>query len=189
MAQSRAQEEGLAERVKFALQDYRQHTGCYDRIVSVGMFEHVGRPYYEAYFSKLRDLLAEDGVVLLHTIGRSGVPAITNPWIQKYIFPGGYIPALSEMMVAIEKAGLLVNDIEILRYHYADTLAAWGERFNAHRDEFVDSKGETFCRMWEIYLAMCEAAFRSSDLVVYQVQLSKSKSVVADTRDYLYQTP
>jgi len=189
VARARAQEQGLADRVKFELQDYRQHTGQYDRIVSVGMFEHVGRPYFESFFRKLDDLLADDGVVLLHTIGRSGAPGVTNPWIQKYIFPGGYIPALSEIMAAIEKAGLLVDDVEILRFHYADTLAAWSQRFHEHRDEFVVSKGETFCRMWEIYLAMCEAAFRSSDLVVYQVQLSKSKYVVPDTRDYLYQNP
>lgn len=187
VAESRAKEQGLDDRVKFALQDYREHTGTYDRIVSVGMFEHVGRPYFEAYFRKMGSLLADDGVVLLHTIGRSGMPGITNPWIAKHIFPGGYIPALSEMMTAIEKSGLLVNDIEILRYHYADTLAAWSERFASRREEFAANKGETFCRMWEIYLAMCEAAFRSSDLVVYQVQLTKSKSVVPDTRDYLYQ--
>lgn len=189
VAKARAQEQGLADRVKFELQDYRKHTGKYDRIVSVGMFEHVGRPYFESFFRKLNDLLVDDGVMLLHTIGRSGRPSVTNPWIQKYIFPGGYIPALSEIMVAIEKTGLLVDDVEILRFHYADTLAAWSQRFNAHRDEFVVSKGETFCRMWEIYLAMCEAAFRSSDLVVYQIQLSKSKHVVPDTRDYLYQSP
>lgn len=189
VAEARAEEQGLADRVKFDLQDYREHTGKYDRIVSVGMFEHVGRPYYETFFHKLDDLLTDDGVVLLHSIGRSGKPGVTNPWIQKYIFPGGYIPALSEMTAAIEKAGLLINDVEILRFHYADTLAAWGQRFNEHRDEFVESKGETFCRMWEIYLAMCEAAFRSSDLVVYQLQLSKSKYAVPDTRDYLYQSP
>lgn len=189
VARSRAEQQGLADRVKFDLQDYRNLSGQYDRIVSVGMFEHVGRPYFEAFFGKLNDLLTDDGVVLLHTIGRSGVPGVTNPWIQKYIFPGGYIPALSEMVTAIEKAGLLVNDVEILRYHYADTLAVWSQRFSEHRDEFVASKGESFCRMWELYLAMCEAAFRNSDLVVYQVQLSKSKSAVPDTRDYLYQNP
>jgi len=189
VARARAKEQGLADQVKFDLQDYRNHTGKYDRIVSVGMFEHVGRPYFEAYFRKLDSLLDDDGVVLLHTIGRSGGPGVTNPWIQKYIFPGGYIPALSEMTAAIEKAGLLINDVEILRFHYADTLAAWSERFAQHREQFVDSKGETFCRMWEIYLAMCEAAFRTSDLVVYQLQLSKSKCAVPDTRDYLYQSP
>jgi len=187
VAEDRAGQQGLADRVKFDLQDYRNHTGKYDRIVSVGMFEHVGRPYFEAYFRKLDDLLDDDGVVLLHSIGRSGKPGVTNPWITKYIFPGGYVPALSELVAAVEKSGLLINDIEILRFHYADTLAAWAERFAQHRDRFVESKGETFCRMWEIYLGMCEAAFRSSDLVVYQVQLSKSKSVVPDTRDYLYQ--
>lgn len=187
VAKARAEKQGLSGRVKFDLQDYRNHTGTYDRIVSVGMFEHVGRPYFEAYFNKLGDLLADDGVVLLHTIGRSGPPSVTNPWITKYIFPGGYIPALSEMTAAVEKAGLLINDVEILRYHYADTLKVWAERFAQHRQQFVDSKGETFCRMWEIYLGMCEAAFRSSDLVVYQLQLSKAKDVVPDTRDYLYQ--
>ncbi|MEZ5524595.1 MAG: cyclopropane-fatty-acyl-phospholipid synthase family protein [Pseudomonadales bacterium] len=188
VAKARAEQEGLSDRVKFDLQDYREHSGKYDRIVSVGMFEHVGVPYYEAYFRKLNDLLTDDGVVLLHTIGRSGLPSITNPWIEKYIFPGGYIPALSEMLPPIEKVGLLVNDIEILRFHYADTLAAWAERFAGHREQFVASKGETFCRMWEIYLGMCEAAFRNSDLVVYQLQLTKSKSVVPNTRDYLYQS-
>jgi len=187
VAKARAEQQGLADRVKFDLQDYRNHTGKYDRIVSVGMFEHVGRPYFEAFFRKLDDLLDDDGVVLLHTIGRSGKPGVTNPWITKYIFPGGYVPALSELVAAVEKSGLLINDVEILRYHYADTLAAWAERFAQHREQFVGSKGETFCRMWEIYLGMCEAAFRSSDLVVYQVQLSKSKAVVPDTRDYLYQ--
>ena len=186
VAQARAEEEGLSDRVRFDLQDYRNHEGRYDRIVSVGMFEHVGRPYFEAFFRKVDDLLEQDGVMLLHTIGRSGPPGVTNPWIAKYIFPGGYVPALSEMVAAVEKAGLLVNDVEILRLHYAETLAAWSERFAAHREQFVKSKGETFCRMWEIYLAMCEAAFRSSDLVVFQVQLSKSKIVVPGTRDYLY---
>lgn len=189
VARARAQAQGLSDRVKFELQDFRSHSGNYDRIVSVGMFEHVGRPYYDAFFSKLDELLAEQGVVLLHTIGRSGLPGITNPWIEKYIFPGGYIPALSEILAAIEKAGLLVNDVEILRFHYADTLAAWSQRFKARRDEFVADKGESFCRMWELYLAMSEAAFRNSDLVVYQLQLSKSKSVLPDTRDYLYQNP
>jgi len=187
VATARADQQGLADRVKFDLQDYRRHTGQYDRIVSVGMFEHVGRPYFEAFFRKLDDLLGDDGVVLLHTIGRSGKPSVTNPWITKYIFPGGYVPALSEMVAAVEKSGLLINDIEILRFHYADTLAAWAERFSEHREQFVESKGETFCRMWEMYLGMCEAAFRSSDLVVYQVQLTKSKAVVPDIRDYLYQ--
>ncbi len=186
VAKARAEEQGLSDRVRFDLQDYRNHTGQYDRIVSVGMFEHVGRPYFEAYFRKIGELLERDGVVLLHTIGRSGPPSVTNAWITKYIFPGGYIPALSEMTAAIEKAGLLINDVEILRFHYADTLKAWAERFAKHRAQFVESKGETFCRMWEIYLGMCEAAFRSSDLVVYQVQLSKAKDVVPDTRDYLY---
>lgn len=187
VAEQRAEEQGLSDRVKFHLQDYRNHFGKYDRIVSVGMFEHVGRPYFEAYFRKLKSLLDDDGVIVVHCIGRSGKPTVTNPWIAKYIFPGGYIPALSEMTAAIEKSGLLINDIEILRFHYADTLAAWSQRFQMQRKKFVVSKGETFCRMWEIYLAMCEAAFRSSDLVVYQVQLTKSKHAVPDTRDYLYQ--
>jgi cyclopropane-fatty-acyl-phospholipid synthase len=178
-------EQGLAERVKFELEDYRNTTGTFDRIVSVGMFEHVGPAFYGAYFNAASKLLAEDGVMLLHTIGKTGGTGYTNPWIRKYIFPGGHIPALSEMMPAIEKAGLMVADIEILRIHYAETLKAWRERFMARREEAAALYDERFCRMWECYLAMCEAAFRFEDMVVFQLQLTKRNDVVPLTRDYI----
>jgi len=191
VAEERARAEGLAERVEFLLEDYREHrcraeAGRYDRVVSVGMFEHVGLPYYVTFFERVRELLAYDGVALLHTIGRSTPPSITNAWIRKYIFPGGYIPSLSETGAAIERSRLLYTDTEILRLHYAETLAAWAERFRRYRDEIAAQKGERFCRMWEFYLASCEASFRWWDLVVFQVQLARRHGVVPTTRDYLY---
>jgi len=175
----------LQERVQFELQDYRATTGTFDRIVSVGMFEHVGVPSYDAYFQACRRLLKEDGVMLLHTIGRSGTPYPTNPWITKYIFPGGHLPVLSEMMPAIERAGLIVSDLEVLRLHYAYTLRAWRERFLAHREEVLRLYDERFCRMWECYLAMSESAFRWQDAVVFQLQLTRRNDVVPVTRDYI----
>ncbi|WP_201831768.1 SAM-dependent methyltransferase [Microvirga zambiensis] len=175
----------LQERVQFELQDYRATTGTFDRIVSVGMFEHVGVPSYDAYFQACRRLLKEDGVMLLHTIGRSGTPYPTNPWITKYIFPGGHLPVLSEMMPAIERAGLIVSDLEVLRLHYAYTLKAWRERFLAHREEVLRLYDERFCRMWECYLAMSESAFRWQDAVVFQLQLTRRNDVVPVTRDYI----
>jgi len=175
----------LQDRVRFELQDYRATTGAFDRIVSVGMFEHVGVPSYDAYFQACRRLLKEDGVMLLHTIGRSGTPYPTNPWITKYIFPGGHLPVLSEMMPAIERAGLIVTDIEILRLHYAYTLKAWRERFLAHREEVLRLYDERFCRMWECYLAMSESAFRWQDAVVFQLQLTRRNDVVPLTRAYI----
>jgi cyclopropane-fatty-acyl-phospholipid synthase len=176
---------GLLDRVRFELEDYRATTGSFDRIVSVGMFEHVGVTSYDEYFQTCRRLLKEDGVMLLHTIGRSGSPYPTNPWITKYIFPGGHLPVLSEMMPAIERAGLIVTDIEILRLHYAYTLQAWRERFLAHREEVLSLYDERFCRMWECYLAMSESAFRWQDAVVFQVQLTRRNDVVPLTRDYV----
>jgi cyclopropane-fatty-acyl-phospholipid synthase len=149
------------------------------------MFEHVGVAYYDAYFGKAAELLAEDGVMLLHSIGRMDGPGAANPWMDKYIFPGSYAPALSEVLPAIERAGLIVTDIEILRLHYAETLKAWRERFLARRDDAKALYDERFCRMWEVYLAGCEVAFRYSGLMVFQIQLAKSLEAVPLTRDYI----
>lgn len=175
----------LLDRVHFELEDYRSTKGTFDRIVSVGMFEHVGVASYDAYFQTSRSLLKEDGVMLLHTIGRTGTPYPTNPWITKYIFPGGHLPVLSEMMPAIERAGLVVTDVEILRLHYAYTLKAWRERFMAHREEVLRLYDERFCRMWECYLAMSESAFRWQDAVVFQLQLTRRNDAAPLTRDYI----
>ncbi len=183
-AQRRAEACGLSS-VRFALEDYREHRGQYDRIVSVGMFEHVGSPCYRDYFDCVGRLLAPDGVALLHSIGRTGPPGTTNPWIRRHIFPGGYIPAQSEVCAAIEPSGLLITDVEILRLHYAKTLRAWGQRFAAHRDEVQRRHGEAFCRMWEFYLSSCEAAFRCGELMVMHMQLAKQQDAVPITRDYL----
>ncbi len=184
-AQRRVDEAGLSRGVRFLLEDYRQTTGQFDRIVSVGMFEHVGIGYYRKYFEKLRDLLADDGVALVHTIGSAGGPGATNPWINKYIFPGGYTPALSEILPFIEQAGLYVTDVEVLRLHYAETLRAWRRRFLANCEKVAALYDERFCRMWEFYLAGCEAAFRHKGLVVFQIQLSKRIDAVPLTRDYI----
>jgi cyclopropane-fatty-acyl-phospholipid synthase len=184
-AQARAEERGLAARVKFRLEDYRDVAGRFDRIVSVGMFEHVGLGFYDAYFCACAKLLADQGLMLLHSIGRSEGPNVTNPFIAKYIFPGGYIPALSEVLPAIERAGLLVTDIEILRLHYAQTLKAWRERFLAHREEVERLYDARFCRMWEFYLASSEMAFRHQNFMVMQLQLTKRQGIVPMTRDYI----
>ena len=149
------------------------------------MFEHVGVGYYDAYFRKAAELLAEDGVMLLHSIGRMDGPGATNPWIDKYIFPGGYTPALSEVLPAIERAGLMVTDIEILRLHYAETLKAWREQFQARRDDAKALYDERFCRMWEFYLAASEVAFRYCGLMVFQIQLANTQQAVPVTRDYI----
>jgi cyclopropane-fatty-acyl-phospholipid synthase len=183
-AQARALERGRQD-VAFKLVDYRDVDGRFDRIVSVGMFEHVGIGFYDAFFNKCAKLVAEDGVVLLHTIGRSSPPGITNPWIAKYIFPGGYIPALSEVLPAIEKAGLIVADVEVLQLHYAETLKAWRERFLAHRDEVVRLYDQRFVRMWEFYLACSEMAFRMGEMVVFQIQMTKRKGLIPTRRDYI----
>jgi len=185
VSRRRAAAAGVMDRVRFDLEDYRHISGSFDRIVSVGMFEHVGLPSYDDYFQACRRLLKEDGVMLLHTIGRSGAPYPTNPWITKYIFPGGHLPVLSEMMPAIERAGLIVTDIEVLRLHYAYTLQAWRERFLAHREEVLKLYDERFCRMWECYLALSESAFRWQDAVVFQLQLARRNDVVPITRDYI----
>ena len=184
-ARRRAKNDGLTARVDFLDLDYRVIAGSFDRIVSVGMFEHVGTSYYDAFFTKAVELLADNGVMLLHTIGRADGPSTTNPWIAKYIFPGGHTPALSEMLPSIERAGLLVTDVEILRLHYAETLKAWRERFLAKQDEAKALYDERFCRMWEVYLAMVECGFRHGGLTVFQIQLAKRLDAVPLTRDYI----
>ncbi len=186
VSQERAQREGLGRAVHFEFQDYRKVKGQFDRIVSVGMFEHVGINHYGRFFRKVRELLTEDGVALIHTIGRSEPPASTNPFIAKYIFPGGYIPAMSEMVGAIERSGLIITDVEILRLHYAETLRAWRERFIANWDKAAAILDETFCRMWEFYLAGSETAFRYQNLVVFQIQLAKRVETLPLTRDYIH---
>jgi cyclopropane-fatty-acyl-phospholipid synthase len=185
IANERAAEKGLAERARFKLQDYRDVAGPFDRIVSVGMFEHVGVNHYESFFRKSAQLLADDGVIVLHSICRSEGPGITNPWIAKYIFPGGYIPALSEVLPYIEKAGLLVTDIEILRLHYAETLKAWRQRFLAHREEVERIYDRRFVRMWEFYLAASEMTFREQNMMNFQIQVTKKQGVTPITRDYI----
>jgi cyclopropane-fatty-acyl-phospholipid synthase len=185
LSRARADEKGLSDRVEFRLQDYRDIAERFDRIVSVGMFEHVGVGFYDAYFRKCAEVLANDGVMLLHSIGRSEGPGITNPWINKYIFPGGYIPALSEVLPAVERAGLLVTDIEILRLHYAETLKHWRERFLAHCEDLPKTYDKRFVRMWEFYLAASEMSFREQNLMVMQLQLTKRQGVVPITRDYI----
>jgi cyclopropane-fatty-acyl-phospholipid synthase len=184
-AQQRAVERNRTDDAQFRLQDYRDVQGPFERIVSVGMFEHVGVGYYDTFFRKCAQILDNDGVFLLHTIGRSGAPGATNAWIAKYIFPGGYIPALSEVLPAIQRARLVVTDVEILQLHYAETLKAWRERFLAHREEVERLYDARFVRMWEFYLASSEMAFRESDMVVFQIQMTKRKSVVPQTRDYI----
>jgi cyclopropane-fatty-acyl-phospholipid synthase len=180
-----AEESNIEQRVQYQLADYRDIEDAYDRIVSVGMFEHVGVGFYEEYFRRCAAILSGDGVFVLHSIGRSDGPGITNPWLAKYIFPGGYIPALSEVLPAIERAGLLISDIEILRVHYADTVKAWRERFLARREEAERLYDERFCRMWELYLASSEMAFREEGMMVFQIQMTKRQGVVPVTRDYI----
>lgn len=182
---ARSSEKNLAGTAKFLLSDYRDIGGPFDRIVSVGMFEHVGVGFYETFFRRCAEILSDDGVMVLHSIGRSTGPDVTSPWITKYIFPGGYIPALSEVLPAIEKAGLLVCDIEILRMHYAETLKAWRERFMARREEAVRLYDERFARMWEFYLAGSEMSFRKQNLMNFQIQLTKRQGIVPMTRDYI----
>ena len=185
-ARGRASERPRTRDIEFRLQDYRDLPQRFDRIVSVGMFEHVGVGFYDTYFRKCAALLEDDGVMVLHSIGRSEGPNVTNPWIAKYIFPGGYIPALSEVLPAIENAGLLVTDIEILRLHYAETLKAWRQRFLAHRDTVERIYDVRFARMWEFYLAAAEMAFREQAMMVFQIQLTKRQGVVPLTRDYIF---
>jgi cyclopropane-fatty-acyl-phospholipid synthase len=185
LARARAIERKLNDRVSFELQDYRDVQGQFDRIVSVGMFEHVGLGFYDKFFRACRERLAEDGVMLLHTIGNMGRPSYTNPWIVKYIFPGGHLPSLSDILPSIERAGLIVTDIEVLRLHYASTLREWRRRFMRRRAEAAALYDERFCRMWEFYLSMAETAFLWENIAVFQIQLARRQTAVPLTRDYL----
>ena len=182
----RAIQSRLADRARFHLRDYREEKGRYDRIVSVGMFEHVGRRHYDEFFAKLRDLLTDDGVAVIHSIGYADEPAPINPFIRKYIFPGADLPSLSEVFASAERSRLFVTDVEILRMHYAETLRHWRERFMVHRDEVARLYDERFCRMWEFYLALCEIGFRFRTNMVFQMQISKRLETVPLTRDYMF---
>jgi cyclopropane-fatty-acyl-phospholipid synthase len=184
-ARARAKAEGLADRVSFELLDYRVMDQRFDRIVSVGMFEHVGVVHYRTFFDTVARCLAPDGVALLHSIGQWDGPGTNNPWIRRYIFPGTYCPALSEVMPAIERSGLLTTDIEVLRLHYAETLRHWRRRFAANRDMIASLYDERFCRMFEFYLSSVELAFRYGSLTVFQIQLAHRQTAVPLTRDYI----
>lgn len=184
-AQLKAGQSPQAEQLEYRLEDYRDTRGPFDRIVSVGMFEHVGTRFHDAFFRKCHELLSDDGVMLLHFIGNSDVPDFNNPWIERYIFPGGHIPSMSEFTPAIERSGLVVCDIEVLRLHYAQTLRLWRERFMARRAEAAALYDERFCRMWEFYLSMSETAFRYQDIAIFQVQLARRQEAVPLTRDYV----
>lgn len=184
-ARKRAALRGLERHARFELLDYRDVAGSFDRIVSVGMFEHVGPSGYQQFFDTIERLLTQDGVALVHTIANSAGSEPNNAWIEKYIFPGGHIPALSEIAPAIERAGLILTDLEVLRLHYAETLKAWRERFAAHRQKVRALYDERFCRMWEFYLAGAEAGFREGSLVVFQLQLGKHRAAAPLTRDYI----
>jgi cyclopropane-fatty-acyl-phospholipid synthase len=187
-SRARAEAEGLADRVRFELTDYRAVSERFDRIVSVGMFEHVGVVHYRQFFTTLARCLKPDGVALLHAIGRNERPGSTNPWINKYIFPGGYCPALSEVFPAIEQSGLLTTDMEILRLHYAETLRHWRRRFAANRDTIAALYDERFCRMFEFYLAGAELSFRRENMMVFQIQLAHDQAAVPLTRHYIIET-
>ena len=186
VARQRAEAEGLSDRIEFRLQDYRAVTGKFDRIVSVGMFEHVGVPHYREFFRHVHDLLTEDGIALIHTIGRTEPPGTTNPWMATYIFPGGYIPAMSEAMAAVEEEHLWPTDVEVWRLHYAYTLRHWERRFSASIDRAQELYDDRFCRMWRFYLVACEQAFRHNWQCVFQFQLARRRDAVPITRDYLY---
>lgn len=186
LARQRAEEAGLSDRLDFRLEDYRETQGRFDAVVSIGMFEHVGRPQYPTFFQRVHDLLAPHGVALLHTIGSSHPPDQGNPWIRKYIFPGGQIPSASEVTAPLEKSGLWMCDLEVLRLHYAYTLAHWHARFEQNRAEVAEIMGERFCRMWRFYLQSSEATFRWGGLAVFQVQLARQVDRLPLTRNYLF---
>lgn len=185
VARQRAEAAGVADRVKFELIDYRALGGTFDRIVSVGMFEHVGRPNYRRFFETVRDRLSDDGVALIHSIGRADGPGVTDPWTRKYIFPGGYSPALSEVLPHIEKSWLWVTDIEVLRLHYAYTLEHWYQRARSVRNQIVSLYDERFYRMWVFYLAGAITAFRNDGHCNFQIQLARKRDAVPLTRDYI----
>ncbi len=185
-AQQKAREMNLENQVEFRLEDYRQLSEKFDRVVSVGMFEHVGRKFYSKYFNKVFDFLNEDGVALIHTIGSINPPRGPQPWITKYIFPGGYTPSLSEVSLPIEKSGLIISDLEVLRAHYAHTIRNWKDRFMSKKEQVLEMFDEKFFRMWEFYLVGCEMSFKWSDQVVFQFQLTKKFEATPITRDYIY---
>ncbi len=184
-AKARVEKSGLADRVEFRLKDYREVEGTFDKIVSIGMFEHVGRANYDTFFRTCAERLDRDGVMLLHTIGSTESPALTNPWITKYIFPGGHLPSLSEIITSAERADLIVTDVEVWRLHYARTLRAWRDTFMARRAEAMALFDEQFCRMWEFYLSLAEAAFQYEEIAVFQVQIARRIETVPLTRDYI----
>ena len=191
-SKNKAKELNLGNQVEFKLADYRELNEKFDRIVSVGMFEHVGRKFYRKYFDTVSKLLNDQGIALIHTIGSSNPPRNPQPWITKYIFPGGYTPSLSQIARPIEDSGLIISDMEVLRMHYAHTLRNWKERFISKKGEVLEMFDEKFFRMWEFYLASCEMAFKWGDQVVFQLQLSKDNISVPNTRDYiclLYTSP
>ena len=181
-------EVNLENKVEFKLLDYRNLNDKFDRIVSVGMFEHVGKKFYSTYFNQVFKLLQNDGISLIHTIGSVNPPRDPQPWISKYIFPGGYTPSLSELAKPIEDSGLILSDLEVLRMHYSHTLRHWKERFLSKKDVVLEMFDERFLRMWEFYLASCELVFKWSDQVVFQLQLTKDITSAPNTRDYIYQS-
>jgi cyclopropane-fatty-acyl-phospholipid synthase len=185
LANEKAQRAGLGNRVRFELQDYRNVAGRFDRIVSVGMFEHVGVHHYGEFFAKINDLIADDGLMLLHSIGHMSPPGTASPWLRKYIFPGAYSPALSEVFTAVEQASLWVTDLEFLRLHYAKTLAHWCRRFEANRARIAEMYDERFCRMWEFYLISAEMMFRTGSQLVFHMQLSRRRDAAPIVRDYV----
>ena len=185
LSNEKAQRLGLSDRVRFHLRDYRDVGERFDRIVSVGMFEHVGVHHYAEFFARINALMHDDGLMLLHSIGHMSPPGTASPWLRKYIFPGAYSPALSEVFTEVERASLWVTDLEFLRLHYAKTLNHWCRRFEANRARIAALYDERFCRMWEFYLTCCEVAFRIGDLMVIQLQLAKRQDAVPLTRDYL----
>mgnify|MGYP000008709290 FL=1 len=177
----------MSNQVEFRLCDYREVKEKFDRIVSIGMFEHVGRKFYKTFFKKIHEILNEDGIALLHTIGSVNPPRSPQPWITRHIFPGGYTPSISEVTIPIEKSGLILSDLEILRMHYSHTLRHWKERFIKNKDKALKIFDEKFFRMWEFYLTACEFEFRWGDKVVFQFQLTKELHTAPNTRDYIYQ--
>ena len=185
-SKKKAKEMNVDNQVEFRLQDYREVNEKFDRIISCGMYEHIGRKFYKTFFKKVKELLNDDGIALLHTIGSVNPPRAPHPWITRYIFPGGYTPSLSEMTIPIEQTGLIVSDVEVLRIHYSHTLRHWKERFIKNKDKALKMFDEKFVRMWEFYLTSCEMAFMWGDHVVFQMQLAKQLYAVPNTRDYIY---
>ena len=186
LQKKRAQEEGLSEKVEFSLQDYRNENDTYDRIVSVGMFEHVGVNYFPIFFSKTYEILKDNGVFLLHTIGQTSKPSATSPWIRKYIFPGGYVPSMSEIINVCEKQNIIISDIEILRLHYAHTLTKWYKNALENKEKIVKMFDERFFRMWEFYLLISKYSFINMGNVVFQIQITKNINNLPLTRNYIY---